>query len=153
MRNDMSESTNAEIKNTPWHLWVVGIVGLAWSAMGAFDYVMSQTKNEAYMGQFTPEQLDFFYGLPSWAIATWALAVWGGVVGAIFLLLKKRVAVWIFLVSLVCMVITSFQNYILSNGMEVMGDAFSLSFSALIFITSLGLYLYSKAMSSKGILT
>ena len=64
---------------TPWHLWAVGVVGLLWSAMGAMDYVMTQTHNEAYMSAFTPEQLAFFYGIPIWAVATWAIAVWGGV--------------------------------------------------------------------------
>jgi hypothetical protein len=75
---------------------VVGIGGLLWSAMGALDFVMTQTRNERYLSAFTPEQLTFFYSLPTWAIATWAIAVWGGVVGAIFLLLRKRVAVLVF---------------------------------------------------------
>ena len=45
---------------TPWHLWIIGVVALLWSAIGAFDYVMTQTKNESYMGMFTSEQLEFF---------------------------------------------------------------------------------------------
>ena len=53
----MSETDRAY---TPWHLWVVGVVGLLWSAMGALDYVMTQTKNKSYMSNFTPEQLEFF---------------------------------------------------------------------------------------------
>ena len=44
---------------TPKHLWVVGIIGTLWSAMGAFEFLMTQTKNEAYLAQFTPEQLEF----------------------------------------------------------------------------------------------
>jgi hypothetical protein len=56
--------------------------------MGALDYVMTQTRNEACLSQFTPEQLDFFLGIPAWAVATWALAVWGGVLGAILLLAR-----------------------------------------------------------------
>ena len=83
----MSESNTTT--KAPWHLWVVGIVGLLWSAMGAMDYVMTQTKNVEYMAAFTPEQLDFFYGLPTWIVASWSIAVWGGVVGAIFLLFRK----------------------------------------------------------------
>ena len=66
---------------TPWHLWVVGLFGLLWSAMGAMDYFMTQTRNAEYMAHFTPEQLEFFYGFPSWVVATWAVAVWGGVFG------------------------------------------------------------------------
>jgi hypothetical protein len=148
----MSKSRFNHSVKTPWHLWVIGIVGFLWSAMGAMDYVMTQSKNEAYMAAFTPEQLEFFYGLPVWVDAAWAIAVWGGVVGTILLLLRMRAAVWVFLVSLLAMVVTAIHNYGLSNGMEVMGDTFSLVFTAIIFLVSLGLYLYAKAMDTKGVL-
>ena len=120
--------------------------------MGAFDYVMTQTRNEAYMSNFTPEQLSFFYGIPAWAVATWAIAVWGGVIGSLLLLIRRRHAVWVFLASLIAMAITSFQNYALSNGMEVMGDAFSLGFTAAIFLIALALFLYARAMHERKIL-
>jgi len=95
----------------PWHLWLVGILGLLWNSMGAFDYLMTQTQNEAYMGQFTPEQLEFFYGFPTWVVASWALAVWGGVLGALLLLLKRRLAVSVLLASFLAMVVTSIDNF------------------------------------------
>ena len=84
----MSEASELEVKRTPWHLWVMGVVALLWSAMGALDYVMTQTMNEAYMSQFTPEQLAFFTSFPTWVVAAWAVAVWGGVLGATMLLMK-----------------------------------------------------------------
>lgn len=143
---------NTNVK-TPWHLWLVGVLGLAWSAMGAMDYVMTQTRNEAYMSNFTLEQLAFFYGFPSWVVAAWAIAVWGGVIGTLLLLLRKRIAVWILLASLLAMVITAIHNFGLSNGMEVMGDPFSLIFTVAIFLVALGLYIYAKAMSRRGVLT
>lgn len=116
------------------------------------DYFMTQTRNESYMSAFTPEQLSFFYSLPTWTVATWAIAVWGGVVGAIFLILRMRAALWIFLASFVAMLITAFQNYVLSNGMEVMGDSFSLVFTAVIFLVALCLCSYSRAMLHRGVL-
>lgn len=148
----MSESKFNHSVKTPWHLWVIGIVGFLWSAMGAMDYVMTKLRIEDYMAAFTPEQLEFFYGFPVWVDAAWAIAVWGGVVGTILLLLRMRAAVWVLLASLLAMVATAIHNYGLSNGMEVMGDTFSLVFTAIIFLVSLGLYLYSKAMDTKGVL-
>ena len=139
-------------KRTPWHLWVVGVIALLWSSMGAFDYLMTQTKNEAYMGSFTPEQLEFFYGLPYWVVAAWAIAVWGGVLGAVLLLLRRRLAVWVFLASLIAMVLTTIHSYALSNGLEVMGDAFSLIFTAVIFLVALALFLYALAMKKREVI-
>ena len=148
----MSESKTNNAVKAPWHLWVVGIVGLLWSAMGAVDYVMTMTRNEEYMAAFTPGQLEFFYGFPVWVDASWAIAVWGGVLGTILLLLRMGLAVWVLLASFLAMVVTAFHNYVLSNGLEVVGDTFSLVFTAIIFLVGLGLYLYAKAMQSKGVL-
>lgn len=148
----MSETQKSETGHTPRHLWIVGVAALLWSAMGAMDYVMTQTKNEAYLSSYTPEQLEFFYGFPAWLIAFWAIAVWGGVLGSILLLLRKRLAVPVYLASLVAMVITTIQNYGFSNGLEVVGDAFSLIFSGVIFLTTVALYVYARAMHRRGVL-
>ena len=145
-------SETQDTTHVAWHFWLIGVIALLWNAMGAMDYYMTQTQNEFYMSGFTPEQLEFFYGLPSWTIAAWAIGVWGGVLGALLLLLRRRAAVWAFLASLIGMVITAFQNYVLSNGLEVMGDAIALTFTAAIFLISVALLLYSRTMQQRGIL-
>lgn len=137
----------------PWHLWVIGTIALLWNAMGAVDYFLSQTKNEAYMSMFTPEQLEFFYSFPSWSVALWAIAVWGGLLGCILLLLRNKLAASMFLVSLICMVINTIYIYAFSNGMEVMGGTFELTFSAAIFLVAVFLYFYSKNMQAQNIIT
>jgi len=141
----------ARSSGTPWHLWVVGIVSLLWNAVGAFDYFMTQTENASYMENFTPEQLEFFYGLPSWVVFFWAIAVWGSVLGSVLLVLKKGWAVEVFLASFVAMVITTIHNFLLANGMEVMGAGGAV-FSAIIFIVALLLWLYARKMRTAGVI-
>lgn len=136
----------------PGHLWVVGIIGLLWSAIGAFDYVMTETKNAAYLSAFTPEQLAFFYGFPAWVVAAWAVAVWGGILGSVLLLMRSRFAVWVFLASLIGLLLTTFHNYVLSNGVEIFGDAGSQALNVLICLVSLGLFLYARRMRKRRVL-
>lgn len=135
----------------PVHLWVVGIVTLLWNLMGAYDYLMTQTANAAYMEKFTPEQLDYFYGFPAWMEFFWAIAVWGGLAGSVLILLRRCLAVPVLAVSFVSMVITTIYSYGLSNGMAVMGTT-GLVFSAVIFIVALGLWLYARAMAERKVL-
>lgn len=149
----MSEDQAMTDGATPKHLWVVGILALLWNAMGAFDYLMTQTQNEGYMSNFTPEQLEFFYGFPTWLVAFWALAVWGGVLGAVLLLMRKKLAVGVFLVSFICMTVTAFRNYGFADGMEAMGGGFAMVMTILIFFFALALYFYAKAMRDRGVLT
>lgn len=147
----MPETPTNNLKS-PWHLWLVGILGFLWNSMGALDFVMTQTKNEAYMSNFTAEQLAFFYGFPSWVILAWAIAVWGSLIGTIFLLLRNRLAVILFSISLIAMLVTTIHNYGLSNGLQVIGDTFSLAFTGIIFVIAVFLYFYSSSMKRKGIL-
>ena len=148
----MSNSAAGAATRTPRHLWVVGVVTLLWNCVGALDYVMTQTKNEAYMKGFTPAQLDYFYGFPAWVVGAWAIAVWGGVAGSILLLLRKSVALPVLIVSFVAMCVTTIYNFGLSNGIEVMGGPGALIFSAVIFVVAFALVLYARAMKNRGVL-
>ena len=141
----------SEAKATPKHLWIIGIISLPWNMMGAFDYLMTQTRNEAYLAQFTQAQLDYYFNFPTWVVAFWALAVWSSVLGSVLLLMRKGLAMPVFMVSLAAMIITAIYNYGVSDGMEVAGT-FGFLFTVMIFFVALGLVLYSRAMRARGVL-
>ena len=136
----------------PWHLWVVGVAALLWNAIGAYDYSMTQARNAAYMAGFTPEQLTFVYGLPALVRSAWAVGVWGGVAGSLLLLLRRRLAVWVYLASIIGVVTLDIHNYVLSNGLAVAGDAASLILASLVAIVALGLFTYASIMHARGVL-
>ena len=138
--------------NTPWHLWLAGILALLWNCAGAFDYLMTQTRNPSYLSSFTPEQLTYYSSFPKWVVATWALSVWGGVVGSVLLLLRRRLAVPVFVVSLAAMLPTFFHNYVLTNGLAIMGGGGSLIFTAVIVVVGVALLMYARNLASKGVL-
>lgn len=144
----MNESTPV---TTPWHLWVIGIVGLLWNSVGVYDFIMTVTKNEEHMKAFTEPQLEFFYGFPGWVIASWAVAVFGGVIGILALLVRSKFATPVLALSLLAMVVTSIHNFGLSNGWEIMG-VFGTIFTAIIFLIAAFLTWYSYSMTQKGVL-
>jgi hypothetical protein len=135
----------------PRHLWIVGGLSLLWNAVGALDYSASQLRIESYMGQFTPEQLAYFYGFPAWAVAAWAIAVWGALLGSLSLLLRKAWAVWLFGVSIVAMVLTGIYSYVLTDGLALMGTGGAI-FTAVIWLIAFSLYFYARAMVRRGVL-
>jgi hypothetical protein len=143
---------NQSTVKTPFHLWVVGILSLLWNAFGAFDYTATQYRIESYMGQFSQEQLDYFYSFPSWVEAAWAVGVWGSLLGSIFLLLRKSWAVWMFGASILGLAASTVYNFVLSNGMEMMGEG-AVVFTAVIWVIALLLFFYASAMAKRGVLT
>ena len=49
----MTQPSTSESSRPPKHLRIVGAIALLWNAMGAFDYLMTETRNDAYMRQFS----------------------------------------------------------------------------------------------------
>lgn len=137
----------------PVHFWIVGVLALLWTAMGALDYTATQTRWEPYMsqGDFTQEQLDYFYGFPAWMVAFWAIGVWGAFLGSIALLLRKSWAVWLYGLSLVGLLMTTVYSYLLSEGGEIMGTTGTI-FTLVIWIVALFLFWYAREQAKKGVL-
>ncbi|MGB5294107.1 MAG: hypothetical protein WBP34_04060 [Thermoanaerobaculia bacterium] len=146
-----STGTGARPK-VPIHLWIVGVLALLWNFMGAFDYLATQLKLASYMGQFTQEQLDYFYGIPAWAVSGWAIAVWIGLVGTVGLLLRRKWSVLAFAVSLAGLAISSIYTLILSDGLKIMGGTGTIM-TVLIWVISIFLVWYSKQQAKAGVLT
>lgn len=147
-----TQSTGSGPLKVPVHLWIVGVLAVLWNLMGAFDYLATQLKLDFYMSQFTEQQLAYFYGIPSWAVAGWAFAVWGALVGSIGLLMRRKWAMWAFVVSLAGMLVSTIYNFAMSNGAEMMGTG-GVIFSVIIWAIAIFLVAYSRAMASRGVLT
>ena len=135
---------------TPWHVWVVGGATLFWNAFGAMDYVMTQTRNEGYLSAIPQAQLDYFFAFPTWYVAIWAIAIWTSVLGSVLLLLRLKLAVPVFLVS----VATYLINWTYTSFINVMPDANTghLIFSLVIFAVLVFSLWYSFVMTKKGAL-
>jgi hypothetical protein len=142
---------HASRPRTPVHLWIVGVLTLLWNLMGAFDYLATELRFDAYMSQFSQEQLDYFYSFPWWAVAAWAIAVWLALAGSITLLLRRKWAVCLFGTSFLGLIVTTIYNFGLSNGAELMG-AGAVIFTFFIWLIAIFLVLYSWWLTKKGVL-
>ena len=147
----MSEAVLARGTRRPVHLWVVGILALLWNSFGAFDYVATQMRLEAYWGQFSEQQRAYFESFPSWFVAVWAIGVWSAFAGSIALLLARRWAVGAFALSIVALAVSTIYNFGLSEGAEVMGTA-GIGMTVFIWLVALALLAYAIRQKNNGVL-
>lgn len=142
-----------EVRKTPVHLWIVGVVSLLWNAVGAFDYTMTKMQNPEYLAAFTPEQQAWFASFPLWANIGWALGVWGSVLGSLLLLARSRHAVSAFVVSLVGLAISCIYQFGLHYGdlMRLFGT-FPMIFTAIIWVILIALFVYARKQAAAGVL-
>ncbi|HEV2816176.1 MAG TPA: hypothetical protein VGW40_02995 [Allosphingosinicella sp.] len=137
---------------TPLHLWIVGALATVWNAFGAFDYLMTQTRNEAYLAHFTDPQRIYFESFPIWMEATWAFGVWGGLAGALLLLLRSRHAVTAFAVSLAGLAASTVYQYVLSTPPADMMSGMMIGMNIAIWAVAIGSLWYAMKMRKAGVL-
>lgn len=105
-----------EIANNkpPIWFWILSVVGLIWNAMGVHQYLGQAYNTESWQTQYSAEQLEIIYNYPAWLTAAFAIAVFTGTLGCVLLLLKKKFAYNLLLISLVAVIIQ--MGYLLANG-------------------------------------
>ena len=134
---------------TPLQLWLVGALATVWNAFGAFDYLMTQTRNEAYLAGFTEEQQLYFDSFPTLMEAAWAFGVWGALLGSLLLLARSRHAV---AASLAGLAITTFYQYVLASPPPVPPGDPQAYMPILIWAIAIALLVYALRMRRRGVL-
>lgn len=145
------ENVIGDRPKTPKHLWVVAIVSLLWNSGGVASY--SMTKFGALGGMdFPPEQLSYFAGFPAWATAFWALGVWGCFLGSLLLLFRSKWAVWSFGISIIGLIGTTAYQRLSGDLPESMQTTGQNLFAAVIWVITIGLFMYASRMARAGVL-
>ena len=139
---------------TPWHLWVVGVLSLLWNGFGAYDFIMSTTKGEGYWraSGMTQPMIDYYDAMPTWMYGPWILGVWGAVLGSVLLLVRRRLAVPAFALSLLGAVASLIYGKM--NPMPPLPPAMAaMSYMPWIIVLIAALLLwYAWAMAKRGVL-
>lgn len=144
--------TEAPVK-APWHLWLVGLIALLFNAIGVFDFVMSMAQGAAYQASagMTPDQIAHYQQMPGWMTLVWAVGVFGAFGASIFLLLRRKQALPVFIVSLAAFLISLLYTYVLTHGGAVMGPQMAIT-SAVIAALLVFFGWYSLFMTRRGVL-
>ena len=115
-----------------WNYWVIVVLGLFWNVMGSLNYI-TQTNPEAVAAM--PEAYQtLIASRPAWATAAFAIAVFAGAVGCILLLMRRKVAFQVLLLSLLGVVVTLIHAVIATgfSGQVLMGTGMSVVVAAVL---------------------
>jgi hypothetical protein len=86
----------------PAWFWAATALGLAWNAFGALQFLQSlrATTDSLVAGGLTPQQAAVMTGYPAWMTVAFAVGAFGGLLGCVLLLLRRKLAVPVFALSL-----------------------------------------------------
>ena len=125
-----------------WSFWLICIVALIWSVMGCINFLMQM--NPDMLVNYPEVAQSIITSRPLWATVAFAVAVFGGALGDVLLLLKKSIARYLFIASLVGVIVTSIHTFQITSAMEILvGSLMSL-------VVAVFLVWYSKLVQLKG---
>ncbi|MGB8692545.1 MAG: hypothetical protein WCD08_03440 [Steroidobacteraceae bacterium] len=144
--------TKALVK-TPWHIWLIGVIAVLFNSIGVFDFVMSMARGAEYQASagMTPDQIAHYQAMPGWMTVVWAVGVFGAFLASILLLLRRKLALPVFVLSLAAFLISLLYTYVLTNGGAVMGQQMAIT-SAVIAGLLVFFSWYSWFMGMRGVL-
>ena len=94
---------DGSMERVHWSFWAISVIALIWNAMGVMNLIWQLTMNADALAAIPEAKRAVIEGRPTWATGAFATAVLGGALGCILLLLKKRVAYYLFVISLLAM--------------------------------------------------
>ncbi|NOR28264.1 MAG: hypothetical protein GQ540_07025 [Lutibacter sp.] len=111
----MTNSTNKPTST----FWIISITALLWNIMGVSAYLgQAYMTNEVLVALPNAEQA-YYTNLPAWVTAAFAISVFSGTLGCIIMLLRKKLAIALFIISLVTVLLQFVYNFILQKEMEI----------------------------------
>ena len=97
----MNEKTATSVH---WSFWLIGIIALLWNIGGAMNYIVQMDLE--FVSTMPETHRAIIIDRPVWATGGFAIGVFGGAVGCLLLLLKQSSSIYVFIVSLVGVLVT-----------------------------------------------
>ncbi len=136
------------VSGVHWSFWAIGAVALIWNVMGVINFFMQM--NADALAAMPESQRAIIEGRPAWATGAFAIAVFGGALGSLLLLLRKPAAAYLFIASLLGMIVHMIP-YLGMTGSTIKFGPIEISMFILMpLVVAAFLIWYSKLAKSKG---
>lgn len=132
--------------------WVIAVFALLWNFMGIFQFIGPIFFPEAIFEGYSQEAVDMFKGFPAWYTVVFGIATISGLLASIVLLMRKKIAVFLFFISLITVLIVEAYYIFGTKVTEIMGQGAAVM-PVLVILCSIFLYFYTKGAARKGWLT
>ena len=139
---------SATQRKTPWHLWAVGALTLFWNGSGAYTTLMAQAGKLADVGA---KEAAYYVAQPLWFVVVTDIALFAPIAAAIALLLRRRIAVWLFAVSLLAVLLTNAYDLAAGTSLALADRGWLILTGVIVMLATLQL-VYAAAMNRRAVL-
>ena len=128
---------------------IVAVVALLWNVVGCIAAAADLRISPDDVAKLSAAQQALYNARPDWAVAATALAVLGGVLGCVGLLLRKRWAFFVLVLSLIGILVQDYGLFVLVDGASLAGPSAVVT-QGLVLAIGIGLVLLSRRAITRG---
>ena len=140
------------MSKSPMWFKVVAVIALLWNLLGCLAFAFDLNISAEDIAKLPDAQQALYAARPAWALAATATAVIGGALGCVFLLLGKRWAFVVLLLSLIGILIQDYGMFVVANAATLAGPV-AVAMQAIVLLVGAGLVLLSRKGIVRGWLT
>lgn len=129
--------------------WVIGIIALVWNGFGVMAYLAQAYITEDALALLPEAERALYNDIPAWATAAFAIAVFGGALASILMLMRKKLATALFMLSFIGIVVQMVYNLMMSKALEVYGPGGAIM-PIMVIVIGAFLIWYSKKSTANG---
>lgn len=133
----------------PVSFWIVALLGLLWNLYGLAMFWLNLAITPEAIAALPEAEREITRAMPRWIMLPFGVATLGGVAGMLAMLLRRRVAVALLLVSLLALVLQFAAVYATTPVWALTGAA-GAALPLALWIVALGLWLYARRASARG---
>lgn len=142
----MTEDDATTGSTVPGWFWIAAVLALLWECVGCFMYVTQVTTDPASL---PIDQRAMWEATPPWIIGAYAVAVWVGLLGSLLLLMRRKLAEPLLLVSLIAVVVQFGGVLLVPSIRDVTPDS-AYTLPIVIFVVCYGIYMLSRVARKQG---
>ena len=131
-----------------WYLPVT-IAALLWNLMGCAAYLADVMMTPADVAKLSEAQQALYHSRPAWSVAATAIAVWGGALGCLALILRKRWATPVLVVSLLGVIGQDVSLFVMSGALSQAGPV-ALVLQCVVLVISIALVFFGRKAAARG---
>jgi hypothetical protein len=142
----MSDELNGK---PPTSFYIIGAVFLVWNLIGFMFYLQhAMTTAEAVPAGVDATMLAFMEATPVWATSAYAIAVNVGMLASIMLLMRKSIAMPLYVVSLAGALVLDFDSFVVRDVVAIWGTGAYIVPSAVIIIGIVEIW-YARSVANR----
>lgn len=136
------------VVSRPRGFLVIAMAALLWNLLGVAMFVMQINMSPEALAALPQAERGLYEAAPTWINIAFGVAVFSGVLGALGLLMKKRWAVVMFLLSLIGLLVQLGSIYAMTPAWEVQGPT-GVIMPAVLVLIAIFLWWYARKAAAR----